>query len=141
LLNVDECKTITFLRTRFLVELDWISSINDLRIIMDKTINYSEIWLKRLLRCWDLSENYHSSLVIHTFWSHTSMVLPKLKYYSCVWNPFYDLLEDKVEHVQIWYIRYAPNKHRCACMRFDTLALYNFYIQYSISPNFFLLLI
>jgi hypothetical protein len=50
-LNVDKCKTITFSRTRYSVEfaymlagtvLDRISSINDLGVIMDEKMNFSE---------------------------------------------------------------------------------------------------
>jgi hypothetical protein len=50
-LNVDKCKTITFSRTLFPVEfaymlartvLDRISSINDLGVIMDKKMNFSD---------------------------------------------------------------------------------------------------
>jgi hypothetical protein len=50
-LNVDKCKTITFVRTRYPVEfaymlagtvLDRVSSINDLRVIRDEKMNFSE---------------------------------------------------------------------------------------------------
>jgi hypothetical protein len=50
-LNVDKCKTIKFSRTRYSVEftymlagsvLDRVSSINDLGVIMDENINFSE---------------------------------------------------------------------------------------------------
>jgi hypothetical protein len=77
-LNVDRCKIITFSRTRYPVEfaymlggtvLDRVSSINGLGVIMDEKINFSEhvtSWLLRLLRCWDVSDDYHSSSEIHT---------------------------------------------------------------------------
>jgi hypothetical protein len=62
-LNVDKCKAITFSRTRYPVEfsdmlagtvLDRVSSINDLGVIMDEKMNFSEhldAWLVDLLRC------------------------------------------------------------------------------------------
>jgi hypothetical protein len=37
----------------------------------------------------------------------TSLVRPKLLYANCVWNPFYDVRVDRVEHVQRRFIRYA----------------------------------
>jgi hypothetical protein len=51
LLNVGKCKTITFSRSRHPVEfsymlggtvLDWVSSINDLGVIMDEKMTFSE---------------------------------------------------------------------------------------------------
>jgi hypothetical protein len=51
-LNVDKFKTITFARTRFPVEfayvlagtvLDWVSSINDLRVIMDEKMKHVDV--------------------------------------------------------------------------------------------------
>jgi hypothetical protein len=50
-LNVDKCKTKTFSRARYLIEfsymlggtvLDRVSSINDLGVIMDEKMNFSE---------------------------------------------------------------------------------------------------
>jgi hypothetical protein len=50
-LNVDKCKTITFSRTHYPVEfvymlagavLDRVSSMNDLGLIMDESMNFSE---------------------------------------------------------------------------------------------------
>jgi hypothetical protein len=82
----------------------------------------------KLLRCWKLSEDCHSSAEIHT------RVRPKLEYASCVWNPFHDVRVDKVERLQRRFIRYAlrslswtdiydlPSyEHRCALLRLDTL--------------------
>jgi ABC-type antimicrobial peptide transport system ATPase subunit len=64
LLNVGKCKTITFARSRHLVEvsymlggtvLDRVSSINDLAVIMDEKMTSLEhvvgAWLQRPLRC------------------------------------------------------------------------------------------
>jgi hypothetical protein len=51
-----------------------------------------------------------------------------------VWNPFYDVRVDRVERVQMWFIRYAlrglgwtdmhlpPYEDRCALLHLDTLA-------------------
>jgi hypothetical protein len=38
---------------------------------------------------------------------NTFLVRPKLEYASCVWNPFYDVCVDRVERVQMQFIRYA----------------------------------
>jgi hypothetical protein len=44
----------------------------------------------------------------YTLKSHyTSLVLPELEYASCVWNPFYYVLDDKVNRVQMRFIGYA----------------------------------
>jgi hypothetical protein len=73
---------------------------------------------------------------------YTSLVLPKLKYASCVWNPFYDVRVDRVEYVQRRFIRYAlrglgcmdmhdspPSEDRCALLHLDTNNIYKKQIQ------------
>jgi hypothetical protein len=61
--NVDKCKIITFSRTRYFLEFAYIlagtvrdreSSINDLGVIMDEKMNFSEhvdVMLVKALRC------------------------------------------------------------------------------------------
>jgi hypothetical protein len=92
--------------------LDRVSSINDLGVIMDEKLNFSEHVdvMVRLLRCWDLSEDSHSSSEIseHTLRSlYTLLVCPKLEYASCVWSSFYDMRVDMVKRLQRRFIRYA----------------------------------
>jgi hypothetical protein len=65
---------------------------------------------------------------------YTSLARPKVEYASCVKNPFYDVRVDRVERVQMRFIRYAwrglgwtdihdspPYKDKCALLHFDTL--------------------
>jgi hypothetical protein len=75
-LNVDKCKTITFSRTHFPGEfaymlagtvLDRVSSISNLGVIHRREDEFFGACkrLVRPLRCWDLSEDCHSSSEIH----------------------------------------------------------------------------
>jgi hypothetical protein len=92
--------------------LDRVSSINDLRVIMDEKMNFSEHvdvmvgkafamlgFIRRL--SFELRDPYTLTSL------YTSLVLPKLEYASCVWNIFYEIHVDKVERVQRRFIRYA----------------------------------
>jgi hypothetical protein len=98
--NVDKCKTITFSRTRYPVEfvynagwkvLDRVSSINDLGVIMDEKLNFSEhvdVMVGNafvMLGFIELRDPYTLRSL------YTSLVRPKLEYVSCVWSPFYDV--------------------------------------------------
>jgi hypothetical protein len=149
-LNVDKCKTITFSRTRYYVEfsymlggtmLDRVSSINNLGVIMDEKMNFSEhidVMLGKdfamLVFCdiRRLSFEFKNPYTLRSL--YVSFVRPKLEYASCVWSPFYDVRVDKVERVQRRFIRYAlrglgwrdiynlpPYEYRCALLRLDTL--------------------
>jgi hypothetical protein len=112
--NVDKCKTITFSRTRYPVEfsymlggtvLDRVSSINDLGVIMDEKMTFSEhidvmvgkafAMLGFIRR---LSLEFRDPYTLRSL--YTSLVRRKLEYASCVWSPFYDVRVDKVERVQ-----------------------------------------
>jgi hypothetical protein len=91
--------------------LDRVSSINNLEVIMDEKINFSEHvdvmvgkvfailgFIRKVLL--EFSDTYTLKLL------YTSLVRPKLEYASCVWSPLYDVHVDKVERVQRWFIRY-----------------------------------
>jgi hypothetical protein len=82
-----------------------VSSINDLRVIMDEKITFSEHvdvmvakvfamlgFIKRLLL--EFRDPYTLKFL------YTSLVCPKLQYAICVWNPFYDVRVDRVKHMQ-----------------------------------------
>jgi hypothetical protein len=92
--------------------LDRVSSINDLGVIMDEKMTFSEHvnvmvakafamlgYIKRLLL------KFRDPYTLKSL--NTSLVRPKLENASCVWNPFNDVRVDIVEHVQMRFIRYA----------------------------------
>jgi hypothetical protein len=92
--------------------LDRVSSINDLGVIMDEKMNFSEHvdvmvgkdfamlgFIRRL--SFELRDPYTLMSL------YTSLVLPKLEYARCVWKIFYEIHVDKVERVQRRFIRYA----------------------------------
>jgi hypothetical protein len=119
--------------------LDRISSINDLGVIMDEKMNFSEhidvmvgkafAMLGFIRR---LSFEFRDPYTLRSL--YTSLVRPKLKYASSVWSPFYEVCVNKVERVQRKFIRYAlrglcwtdiynlpPYELMCALLRLDTL--------------------
>jgi hypothetical protein len=149
-LNVDKCKTITFSRTHYPVEfvymlagavLDWISSMNDLGVIMDESMNFSEhvdVMVGKVFAifCEVLCEVLAKTgfRVQRCIYSDVSLHVLGSSEASCVWSPFYDMRVDKVERVQIRIIRYAlrclgwtniyvlpPYEHRCALLHPDFL--------------------
>jgi hypothetical protein len=76
--------------------LGQVSSINDLWVIMDEKMNFSEHvdvtvgkafamlgFIRRLL--FEFKDAYTLKSL------YTSLVCPKLEYASCVWSPFYDM--------------------------------------------------
>jgi hypothetical protein len=100
--NVDKCKTITFSRTCYSVEfaymlvgtvLDWVSSINDLGVIMDKQMNFLEhvdVMVGKAFAVLEfisrMSLEFRDPYTLKSL--YTSLVRPKLEYASCVWSPF-----------------------------------------------------
>jgi hypothetical protein len=118
--------------------LDRMSSINDLGVIMDEKITFLEYvdvmvaktfailgFIRRLLL------EFRDPYTLKSL--YTSLVRPKLKYASCVRNPFYDVCVCRLERVQRRFIRYAlrglgwtdihdlqPYENRCALLHFDT---------------------
>jgi hypothetical protein len=92
--------------------LDRVSSINDLGVIMDEKMNFSEhvnvmvgkafAMLGFIRR---LSLEFRDPYTLKFL--YMSLVRPKLEYASCVWSPFYDVRVGKVECVQRRFIRYA----------------------------------
>jgi hypothetical protein len=104
-LNVDKCKTITLSRTRYPEEfaymlagtmLDRVSSINDLGVIMDEKMNFSEHVDVKVGKAFAmlgfirrLSFEFRDPYTLRSL--YTSLVRPKLEYASCVWSPFYIL--------------------------------------------------
>jgi hypothetical protein len=118
LLNVGKCKTITFARSRQFsytlggTVLDLVSSINDLGVMMDEKMIFSEHVDVMVAKAFAmlgfirrLSLEFRD---LHTLKSlYTSLVRPKLEYTSCVWNPFYDVRVTRVTRVQRRFIRYT----------------------------------
>jgi hypothetical protein len=113
--------------------LDRVSSINDLGVIMDEKMKFSEHIDPN--NCIRSDASYYGSIVLifdidvmvgkafsmlgfirrlsfefrdpYTLrFLHTSLVRPKLEYASCAWRPFCDVRVDKVERVQSRFIRY-----------------------------------
>jgi hypothetical protein len=148
LLNVGKCKTITFARSCHLVEfsynlggtvLDRVSSINDLGVIMDEKITFSEhvdVMVTKALAMLGfirrLSFQFRDPYPLKSL--YTSLVRPKLEYASCVRNSFCDVCVDRKKRVQKRFIRYAlrgsgwtnmqdlsPFNDRCALLHLDTL--------------------
>jgi hypothetical protein len=97
-----KCKTIAFARSRHPVKfsymldgtvLDRVCSINDLGVIMDEKMTFSEhldvmvakaFAMLGLIRI--LSLEFRDPYILKSLF--TSLVRPKLEYASCVWNPF-----------------------------------------------------
>jgi hypothetical protein len=77
---------------------DRVSSINDLEVIMDDKMTFSEdVDVIRLSLEFRRDPYTLKSL-------YTSLVRPKLEYASCMWRPFYDVCVDRVERVQRLFI-------------------------------------
>jgi hypothetical protein len=103
LLNVGKCKTITFARSRHPVEfsymlggtvLDRVSSINDLEVIMDEKITFSEHVNVMVAKAFAmlgfirrLSLEFKDPYTLKSLYT-------SLEYASSVWNPFYDVCVD-----------------------------------------------
>jgi hypothetical protein len=96
LLNIGKCKTINFARSRHPVEFSYMlgGTVLDLVVIMDEKMTFSDhvdvmvakafamlVFIRRLSL--ELRDPYTLKSL------YTSLVRPKLKYASCVWNPFY----------------------------------------------------
>jgi hypothetical protein len=108
------------LETRYPVEfaymlagtvLDWVSSINNLRVIIDEKMNFSEhvdVMIGKVFAMLGfirrLSLEFRNPYTLKSL--YTSLVRPKLEYASYVWSPFYDVRVDKVEPKRR-FIRYA----------------------------------
>jgi hypothetical protein len=117
--------------------LDRVSYINDLGVIMDEKMTFSEHMDVMVAKAFAMLGFIRRLLLEFRdpFTLFTSLVLPKLEYASCVWNPFYDVFVDRVERVQRHFIRYAlrglgwtdmhdlpPYEDRCVLLHLDTLA-------------------
>jgi hypothetical protein len=89
--------------------LDQVSSINDLEVIRDEKMNFSEhvdvMVGKAFTMLGFIRRLSFDPYTLKTL--DTSLVRPKLEYASCVWSPFYDVHVEKVECVQRQFIRYA----------------------------------
>jgi hypothetical protein len=92
--------------------LDLVSSINDLGVITNEKINFSEHveimvgkvfvilgFIRRLL------SEFRDSYILKSL--YTSLVRSKLEDAGCVWSIFYDMHVDKVKHVQKWLVQYV----------------------------------
>jgi hypothetical protein len=113
LLNVGKCKTITFARSHHPVKfsfmmggtgLDRVSSINDLGVIMDEKITFSEhvdFMVAKALAMLGfirrLSSEFRDPYTLK--YLYMSLVRPKMEYASCVWNQFYDVRVDFIFNI------------------------------------------
>jgi hypothetical protein len=122
--------------------LDRVSSLNDLGVIMNEKMIFSEDVDVMVAKAFAilgfirrLSLEFKDPYTLKS--SYTSLILPKLEYASCVWNPFYDVHFDRVERMQRRFIRYAlrglgwtdmhnlpPYEDRCALLHLDILGIY-----------------
>jgi hypothetical protein len=120
--------------------LDRVSSINDLGVIMDDKLTFSEHVDVMVAKAFEmlgfirrLSLEFRDPYTLKSL--YTALVRSKLEYARCVWNPFYDVRVDRVERVPRRFIRYAlrglgwtdmhdflPYEDRCALLHLDTLA-------------------
>jgi hypothetical protein len=83
---------------------DRVSSINNLRVIMEEKMTFPEhmdVMTSMLGFTRRLSLEFRDPYTLDSL--YTSLVCSKLEYASCVWNPFYDVRVDRVEHVQRRY--------------------------------------
>jgi hypothetical protein len=72
--------------------LDRVNSINDLGVIMDEKMTFSEhVAFAMLGFIRRPSLQFRDPYTLKSL--YTSLVPPKLEYASCVWNPFYDVQE------------------------------------------------
>jgi hypothetical protein len=92
--------------------LDRVSSINDVGVIVDEKMTFSEHVNVMVAKAFAmlgfirrLSLEFRHLYTLKSV--YTSLSRPKLEYTSCVWNPFYDVRIDRVERVQRRFIRYA----------------------------------
>jgi hypothetical protein len=84
--------------------LDRVSSINDFGVIIDEKMTFSEHVVVMVAKAFAmlgfigrLSLEFGDLYTLKSL--YTCLVRPKLENASCVWNPSYDVLVDKVEHV------------------------------------------
>jgi hypothetical protein len=109
--------------------LDRVSSINDLGVIMDEKMTFSEHVDVMVAKAFAML-GFIRRLPLefrdpHTLKSlYTSLVRSKLEYASCVWNPFYDVCVDRVDRVQRRFIRYALRVICMICHHLRTDALF-----------------
>jgi hypothetical protein len=92
--------------------LDRVSSINDLGVIMDEKMTFSEhvdVMVAKTFAMLGfirrLSLKFRDPYTLKSLL--TSLVRPKQQYASCLWNPFYDVCVDRVERVQRRFIPYV----------------------------------
>jgi hypothetical protein len=116
-----------------------VSSINDLRVIIDEKMTFSEHVDVMVAKAFSmlgfirrLSLEFRDPYTLKSL--YTSLVRQKLEYASCVWNPFYNVRVDRVKRMQRQFIRYVlhvldwtdmhdlpPYEDRCALLHLDTL--------------------
>jgi hypothetical protein len=77
------------------------SSINDLRVIMDEKMNFSEhvdVMVGKVFAILGfirrVSFEFRDPYTLESL--YTFLVRPKLEYANCVWSPFYDMRVEKV---------------------------------------------
>jgi hypothetical protein len=110
--------------------LDRVSPINDLGVIMDEKMNFSEhidvmvgkaFAMLGFIR--KLSLEFRDPFTLRSL--YTSLVRPKLEDASCVWSQFYDVRLSNMLCVvwvgRIFMICHRMYELRCALLRLDTL--------------------
>jgi hypothetical protein len=101
--------------------IDRVSSINDLGVIMDEKMTFSErvdVMVAKTFAMLGfirrLSLEFRDPYTLKSL--YMSLVRPKLEYARCVWNPFYDIRVDRVERVQRRFIQFALRGLGCTDM-------------------------
>jgi hypothetical protein len=101
--------------------LDRLSSINDLVVIMDEKMTFSEhvdvMVAKYFAMLGRLSLEFTDPYTLKSL--YMSLVRPKLEYASCMWSPFYDVRVDRFDMLCVVWV--GQTYMICHRMRIDAL--------------------